>query len=82
MLAWLQELSDEDRAERIDNAWLNFVQTEDGQIVIGSLLEELKLLEPISTVEEQERHNIAVMILSKINRNSTPRVIEALARRG
>ena len=82
MLEWLRELPDEDRAKRIDQAWRNFTASEDGQIVAGSLLEELGLLEPITTSEAQTRHNVAVMILSRIGRNSTNRVLEALIRRG
>ena len=81
MLEWLLELKPEDAAKRIDQAWLAVAKSEDGQIVVGSLLEDLGLLEPITSAEAQTRHNVAVMVLSRIGRNSTPRVLEALIRR-
>jgi len=81
MLEWLRELQPEEAAARIDQAWVNVAQTEDGQIVLGSLLEYLGLLEPITSADAQARHNVAVMVLTKIGRNSTPRILEALVRR-
>ena len=81
MLEALQQMKPEEAAARIDQAWANITQTEDGQIVIGCLFEELGLLEPITSADAQVRHNVAVMVLTKIGRNSTPRILEALVRR-
>jgi hypothetical protein len=75
------ELKPEDRAARIDRAWENLTQTEDGQIVLASLLEELGLLDEIKGPEGIARHNTAVMILARIKRNSTRRIIAALVTR-
>lgn len=82
MLAWLKELKPEDAAARIDQAWGNVLQTEDGQIVVGTLLDELGLLEPIASQDAVTRHNVAVMVLKRIHRSSTPRVLEALVKGG
>lgn len=81
MLEALRELKPEDAASRIDQAWANLPTTEDGQIVLASLFEYLGLLEPVTSEAAQERHNVAVMVLNRIGRNSTPRVLEALVRR-
>lgn len=80
MLAWMKELKPEDAAERIDQAWKNVIETEDGQIVVGTLLDELGLLEPIAGQDGVTRHNVAVMVLNRIHRSSTSRVLEALVR--
>jgi len=82
MLEWLKELKPEDAAERIDRAWKNVVDSEDGQIVVGTLLDELGLLEPIGSQDAMTRHNVAVMVLKRIRRDSTPRVLEALVKGG
>ena len=81
MLEAILELKPEDAAARIDQAWANVVLTEDGQIVLGSLLEELGLLDEIKGPDGMTRHNVAVMILSRIRRNATRLVIEALVTR-
>lgn len=82
MLDWLKELKPEDAAKRIDMAWRNMIQTEDGQIVVCTLLDELGLLAPITSQDAMTRHNVAVMILKRIHRSSTPRVLEALVMGG
>ena len=81
MLEAVLGLIPEDRAARIDQAWANVVQTEEGQIVIGSLLEELGLLDEIKGPDGMARHNTAVMILARIKRNATRLIVEALVTR-
>jgi len=76
----LLELEDVERVERIETAWSNLLQTEDGQIVVATLLDELGLFNPIGNQDQQTRHNVAVMILSRIHRNSTRRVLAALVK--
>jgi len=78
MLEALLELKPEDRAARIDQAWAHLLEMEDGQIVLGTLLEELGLLDEIKGPDGVTRHNVAVMILSRIKRNSTRLVVESL----
>lgn len=77
-LSWLHQLDEDERVKRIDQAWAAVARTVDGQIVLETLLEELRLLEPIATPDEQTRHNVAVMVLNRLGSNSVPRVIEAL----
>ncbi|MFH2073518.1 MAG: hypothetical protein ABIJ75_11785 [Actinomycetota bacterium] len=81
MLEALRELKPEDQIARIDQAWENLVLTEDGQIVLGVLLEELGLLNELKGPEEMTRHNVAVVILTKIKRNKTRLLLEALVER-
>lgn len=81
MLEAVLGLKPEDRAARIDRAWENVVETEDGQIVIATLLEELGLLDEIKGPDGMARHNTAVMILARIKRNSTRLLIGALVTR-
>jgi hypothetical protein len=81
-LSWITALPKDEREQRIEQAWRAVAQTVDGQIVLGSLLEELRLLEPVGSPDETTRHNVAVMIVNRLGRNSVPRVIEALVAGG
>jgi hypothetical protein len=78
MLEWLMQLSPEERARAIDQAWGNFASTPDGRVVIATLLDELGFLDPVKGEEGIVRHNIAVMVIRRIGRDSIERVVEAL----
>ena len=78
MLEWLMELAPEERARAINQAWRNFAATPDGRVVLATLLDELGLFDPVAGEEAATRHNVAVMILKRIDRDSIERVIEAL----
>lgn len=81
MLEALFELPPEKRNERIDAAWSRILDTEDGQIAVGSLLDELGTFDLIAEgTEGVARHNIAMGILRRIHSNSTRLLIEALVR--
>lgn len=81
MLEALLELKGQARDDRINQAWQNLIQSEDGQIAVGSLLDELGYLDPISGPDGIARHNIAVVILARIKKNATRKILEALIER-
>lgn len=82
VLEALFELTPEKRNERIDQAWARVLETEDGQIAVGSLLDELGTFNDIREgTEGVARHNIAMGVLRRLHRNSTRLLIEVLVQR-
>jgi len=81
MITTLEGLSAEDQTKRTEMAWQSVASTEDGQIAIASLLEQLKLLDPLVTPEDVKSHNVAAAVLRMIGGDSTPRLIAALVTR-
>jgi len=78
VLEWLGELSEEDRAQRIKEAFGNVAVTEDGQIVFHVIFENLYFFRRAETEEHQALNNYAKFLLRYFGEDSIYRVMEAL----
>lgn len=81
MLEWLGELSEEDRARRVKEAFGKVVGTEDGQIVFHVIFENLYFFRKTETIEQQALNNYAKFLLEYFGEDAIYRVMEALVRK-
>ena len=80
MLEWLGELSEEDRARRIKEAFGKVAAAEDGQIVFHVIFENLYFFRKTETPDQQALNNYAKFLLGYFGEDSIYRVMEALVR--
>lgn len=81
MLEWLGELKEEDRTRRIEEAFGKVLATEDGQIMIYVIFENLYFFRRAETPEQQALNNYAKFLLEYFGEDAIYRVMEALIKK-
>lgn len=77
-LRGLHALTSKERGPAIEQAFLNVANTEDGQIMVATMLEEMHFLDRADTPEFQALNNYAKLLLARCGLSSTYRLMAGL----
>ena len=78
MLEWLGELSEEDRASVIREAFAKVASTDAGMLVFAVMFEQLYFFRPATTDEHRVLNNYAKFLLHYFGENADVKMLEAM----
>ena len=78
MLEWLGELSEEDRARVIREAFSKVAATTEGMLVFAVMFEQLYFFRPATTDEHRVLNNYAKFLLHYFGENADVKMLEAM----
>ena len=78
MLEWLGELSEEDRARVIREAFSKVTATQEGMLVFAVMFEQLYFFRPATTDEHRVLNNYAKFLLRYFGDDTEVRMLEAM----